>query len=179
MSLGTIWVVAAALLLALEMTTGEFTLASLAIGCALAAGLAGLGFGLPVQAGAAAVVSLLATAVLAPWLRRTLAPAPTPDPVQALVGEEAEVLEAVLPGSAGKVKLNGVVWQATSDTFLPPGTRVLVMEVDGARLRVLPADPNGSATASPERGQQTSRRADTDAVEHPLTRGLEEPPTLL
>jgi membrane protein implicated in regulation of membrane protease activity len=178
MSLGTIWFVAAALLLALEMKTGEFTLASLAIGCVLAAGLAGLGFGLPVQAGAAAVASLLATAVLAPWLRRTLSPAPTPDPVQAMVGEEAEVLEAVLPGRAGKVKLNGVTWQATSDTSLPPGTRVLVMEVDGARLRVLPADPNGSATASPERGPQDSLQATTEVVQPPVIRGREEPPTL-
>jgi membrane protein implicated in regulation of membrane protease activity len=122
------------------MKTGEFTLASLAIGCALAAGLAALGFGFTTQALAASVVAVLATFALAPWLRRTLAPAATPDPVQAMVGEEAEVLEAAAPGRAGKVKLNGVIWQAVAEVTLEPGDRVFVAEVDGARLRVLPVD---------------------------------------
>jgi membrane protein implicated in regulation of membrane protease activity len=177
MSLGTIWIVTAALLLALEMKTGEFTLASLAIGCALAAGLAGLGFGLPAQAVSAALMALVSTAVLAPWLRRTLAPATTPDPVQALVGEEAEVLEAVAPGRAGKVKLNGVVWDALAETAIAPGTRVLVMEVDGARLRVLPADPNGTAAAVRHPEPLADVGPAPEGVDPQAVRHQEEPPT--
>ncbi|MEB3327713.1 MAG: NfeD family protein [Candidatus Sericytochromatia bacterium] len=150
MSPGTLWVVAAAVLFALEMVTGEFTLASLAVGCALAAGAASLGLSLGVQVGTAATASLVATAVLAPWLRRKLAPPCTPDPIQSLVGEEAEVVAVAASGTTGTVRLNGVTWQATADSPLTPGMRVLVMEVNGARLRVLPAEASGAEVATRE-----------------------------
>lgn len=140
MSAATFWILAGAVLLVAEMKTGEFTLASIALACLAAAGVAGLGGSFAVQATVAAVMAVVATAALAPMLRRTLAPPTTADPVQAMVGLDAEVLEAIEPGRHGKVKVNGVVWQAEGDTPLPVGARAMILEVLGARLRVMPQD---------------------------------------
>lgn len=146
MTWAVIWGVAAAALVIGEMFTGEFTLLSIAIGCAAAAILAAAGLGIPFQFGAAIVLAIASVVVLAPWLRRVVAPHHTPDPVESMLGREAEVIEAIEPPGHGKVKLDGVVWQAESDRPVPVGARVMVAEVDGARLRVM-----GSRELLPQR----------------------------
>lgn len=137
MTWALVWGAIAAALVIGEMFTGEFTLLSLGIGCAAAATAAGFSLGFPIQAGAALFFSVFSVFLLAPWLRRVVAPRHTPDPVEAMVGVEAEVIEAISPPAHGKVKLDGVVWQAESDRPLAAGTRVMVAEVLGARLRVM------------------------------------------
>ena len=154
MTWAVIWGLLAAGLVIGEIFTGEFTLLSIAIGCDAAALVAGFGLGFPIQAGAALVFAVASVFVLAPWLRRVVAPRHTPDPVESMVGSEAEVIEAILPPDQGKVKLDGVIWQAEADRELPVGARVMVAEVLGARLRVmgsrdlLPQRPTGAAEAA-------------------------------
>ena len=156
MTWAVIWGVIAAALVIGEMFTGEFTLLSIAIGCAAAALMAALGLSFPFQTGAALALSVLSVFMLAPWLRRVVAPRHTADPVEAMIGTEAEVIEAINPPEQGKVKLDGVVWQAESDRALAVGARVMVAEVMGARLRVmgsrelLPQRPANAAEATPE-----------------------------
>ncbi|MDP1013705.1 NfeD family protein, partial [Klebsiella pneumoniae] len=67
-------------------------------------------------------------------LRRFGSPPPTPTGIQALEGKHALVLEEVGEHS-GQVKLDGEVWTArpydTTEVY-PPGTKVTVMEINGA-----------------------------------------------
>lgn len=137
MTWAVFWGVIAAALVIGEMFTGEFTLLSIAIGCAAAAVMAAFGLAFPFQTAAALLLSVVSVFLLAPWLRRVVAPHHTPDPIEAMIGTEAEVIEAISPPAHGKVKLDGVVWQAESDRELPAGARVMVAEVLGARLRVI------------------------------------------
>lgn len=163
MTWAVIWGVLAAALVIGEMFTGEFTLLSIAIGCGAAALIAALGLGFPLQAAAALVLSVLSVFVLAPWLRRAVAPRHTADPIEAMIGCEAEVIEAIEPPGQGKVKLDGVVWQAESDRPVPAGARVMVAEVMGARLRVmgnrelLPQRPATASEADEQRRLRTQQ----------------------
>jgi membrane protein implicated in regulation of membrane protease activity len=136
-SFSLIWAVVAASLVIGEMFTGEFTLLSLGLGAAAAAIVAATGLGFVPQCAAALVFSVVSLFLMAPWLRRRMTPRHTPDPIEAMIGVECEVIEAIAPPALGKVKLDGVVWGATSDTALPVGARVMITEVDGSRLRVM------------------------------------------
>ena len=89
------------------------------------------------QIAAAIVGSGVGLAGLAPMLRRRLSPQYQPTGIDAIPGSEAMVVEAIEPPLQGKVKLNGVVWQATSNLAIPAGTQVIVTEVEGACLTVL------------------------------------------
>lgn len=149
MTPASLWLVAGTVLLAAELFTGELTLASLALGCLAGAGLAYTGAGLWVQLTAAIVTAIAATIGLAPWLRRKIAPPCTPNPSEALIGTHAEVTEPLLPGQRGTVKLHGVLWQAESVSEAPVGSQVIVLAVEGARLRVLAThllDETGSSS---------------------------------
>lgn len=137
MSLGLLWGVAAVILVVVEMFTLEFTCLSLAIGCLLGAGAAAYDFPIAVQLGAAVVGSVLGVGLLAPNLRRRLAPRDTATGLDALPGTEGIVMEAIHPPEQGKVKVDGVVWQAIANHPIPKGTPVMVTEVDGACLTVL------------------------------------------
>lgn len=139
MTPASLWLLGGAVLLAAEMLTGELTLASLALGCVAGAVLAYTGFGLWVQLTAATVIAVVATIGLAPWIRRKIAPPCTPSPSETLVGAHAEVTAALGPGQQGTVKLHGVLWQAESVSEALVGSQVIVLAVEGARLRVLPA----------------------------------------
>ena len=156
MSLGLLWGVAAVILVVVEMFTMEFTCLSLAIGCLLGAAAAGAGMPVAVQLGAALVGAVLGVGLLAPNLRKRIAPRDTATGLDALPGTEGLVVEAILPPHQGKVKVDGVVWQAIANHPIPKGTPVMVTEVDGACLTVLAEgallskQPTPSAEASTE-----------------------------
>ncbi|MEB3196544.1 MAG: NfeD family protein [Candidatus Sericytochromatia bacterium] len=135
------WALIGTLLVLLELTTGEFTLLTMGLACWAAAAVALAGFSLTAQVAAAVALAGGVTALILPWVRRRLAPPATPTPVQSMIGQPAEVISPIADGRAGKVKLDGVVWRAESDLPLETGRRVLVMEVSGTTLRVLPEEP--------------------------------------
>jgi membrane protein implicated in regulation of membrane protease activity len=134
---GLLWGLAAVALVVVEMFTMEFTCLSLAFGCLMGAGAGALGLPVWAQFAAAIVGAVVGLAGLAPVLRRRLSPAYVATGVDAIPGSEAMVVEAIEPPHQGKVKLNGVVWQATSNLAIPAGTPVIVTEVEGACLTVL------------------------------------------
>jgi membrane-bound serine protease (ClpP class) len=68
-------------------------------------------------------------------IRAQLAPARTG--VQTLVGEGAEVTDAIGP-DGGRVYLNGEYWHAVADEEIPAGEACEVVEVHGLTLRVKP-----------------------------------------
>jgi membrane protein implicated in regulation of membrane protease activity len=136
MSGALVWLVVALGLAGAEVLTGDMSLLMLS-GGALAAAGAGWLLDLPVWADGAvfAIVSIALLVLLRPVLRHRLtAGKGLPDPVEALEGRPALVLESVSHG-AGQIKLDGQVWTARAyndgDVY-QAGEQVTVMRIDGA-----------------------------------------------
>jgi membrane protein implicated in regulation of membrane protease activity len=133
------WMIAAGLLAVGEMATVSFFLGPIAVAAVLAAVVAAVGVGLPVQWIVFIVASLGSLGVLRPIARRHLR---TPPRIRtgtaALVGGPATVIERV-DRSGGCVKIGGEVWTARAydeDDSFEPGVRVSVMKIDGATALV-------------------------------------------
>jgi len=127
------WLVAALLLFVAEMAAPGFWLLSVAVGC-LAAGLVSLvapGVLVPVLSFAAGtLLSLVGIRPRSSGIRTN---------VDALAGKLGIVSERIDPGTGkGRVQVEGEDWRAASimDTALEPGTRVMVVRVEGATLYV-------------------------------------------
>jgi len=131
-----IWLTFALGLAAAEALTGDMFLLMLSGGALAAAGSSWL-FDLPLWADGAVflVVSVLLLFGVRPPLRRKLtAGLGLPEPVRALEGKHALVLDRV-DQHHGQVKLDGEVWTArpyTDDDVYEPGDDVTVMHIDGA-----------------------------------------------
>ena len=129
-----IWLVAAGVLLLIELLTADLLFASLALAALSAMLASGLGAPLLVQGVVFAVVAVLSLALLRPIALRHLRK-PPPDAAtntDALLGREAVVTEAVSK-DAGQVKLAGEIWTARSrDANYPVGSRLVVKAIDGA-----------------------------------------------
>ncbi|BBZ75756.1 membrane protein [Mycolicibacterium anyangense] len=131
-----IWLVLALGLAGAEALTGDMFLLMLSGGALAAAGSSWL-LDLPLWVDGAVflVVSVLLLLLVRPTLRRRLtAGKGLPDPVKALEGKNALVLDRVSQHE-GQVKLDGEVWTARpyndSDVY-EPGDHVTVMHIDGA-----------------------------------------------
>ena len=134
-----VWSLVAAAFAVGEIFTLGFFLGPVALAAGLAAIAAGVGAGVEIQMAifiAASVASLL---VIRPIARRHLrTPAALRTGTAALIGRRAVVVERV-DADHGQVKIGGEVWTARpydeSDVY-EPGTRVDVMEIDGATALV-------------------------------------------
>jgi len=128
------WLLAAGILLVVEMLTVDLLFASLAFSALLAAGAHGLGFGVVVQGvvfGIGAAGSLM---FLRPIALRHLKkkPANQATNIEALIGANAVAL-SVVTQNQGLVKLNGETWSARSNTGqIHEGTQVEVVAIEGA-----------------------------------------------
>ena len=131
-----IWLVFAVGLAAAEVLTGDMFLLMLSGGALAAAGSSWLP-GVPLWADGLVflVVSVLLLVAVRPVLRRRLTVgAGLPEPVKALEGKHALVLDRV-DRHRGQVKLDGEVWTARTfneDDVYEPGDQVTVMHIDGA-----------------------------------------------
>ena len=136
MSVAVIWLIAALGLAAAEALTGDMFLLMLSGGALAAAGANWL-LDLPlwVDGRVFLVVSVLGLAVVRPALRRRLtAGKGLPEPVKALEGRPALVLDQV-SRHHGQIKLDGEVWTARpldDEDVYEPGDQVTVMHIDGA-----------------------------------------------
>ncbi|WP_444960878.1 NfeD family protein [Nocardiopsis sp. M1B1] len=138
-----IWLILAVGLGAVEVFTLTFVLGLLAVAALVAALLGAIG--LPV---AAQIIGFTATAaagiyLVRPIMRRQLRGGPVVrSGAQALVGRSAVVLQEV-GADRGRIKLSGEEWSARcidEDLVIPVGTRVDVMEIDGATAVVYPRE---------------------------------------
>ena len=131
-----IWLVAALALAGAEALTGDLFLLMLSGGALSAAG-ANAVFDGPVWVDGAvfAVVSILLLLLVRPTLRKRFAAGTgLPEPMRALEGKSALVLDRVARHE-GQVKLEGEVWTArpmNDDDVYEPGDHVTVMHIDGA-----------------------------------------------
>jgi membrane-bound serine protease (ClpP class) len=55
-----------------------------------------------------------------------------------LVGETAKTVDMITPYKSGYVRFKGELWQATSDSTIPPNTKVKIIEKDESTLKVGP-----------------------------------------
>jgi membrane protein implicated in regulation of membrane protease activity len=131
-----IWLIAALALAGAEALTGDMFLLMLSGGALVAAGSSWL-LDWPVWADGLVflIVSILLLVGVRPALRRRIqSGAGLPEPVKALEGKSALVLDRVARHE-GQVKLDGEVWTARpyndNDVF-EPGDHVTVVHIDGA-----------------------------------------------
>jgi membrane protein implicated in regulation of membrane protease activity len=133
------WIIAAGALAAGEIFTMGFFLGPIAVAATLAAIVALAGGGLVLQLLVFTVASVGSVAVLRPIAKRHLrTPAQLRTGTAALVGTRALVLEQVT-ADGGSVKIGGEIWTARTydeDAVLEPGSRVEVMQIQGATALV-------------------------------------------
>jgi membrane protein implicated in regulation of membrane protease activity len=133
------WIIAAGALAAGEIFTMGFFLGPIAVAATLAALVALAGGPLALQLLVFTVASVGSVAVLRPIARRHLrTPAQLRTGTAALVGTRALVLEQVT-ADGGSVKIGGEIWTARTydeDAVLEPGSRVEVMQIQGATALV-------------------------------------------
>ena len=134
-----LWLIAAGVLVVAELLTTSLVFAMIAGGATSAAVVAALGGSTPLQVAAFAVVSMVLLLGVRPIARKHLhTPSSIRTGVAALVGAEAEVLQAVT-GRDGRVKLSGEIWSARAydgHSEYAPGESVRVIEISGATALV-------------------------------------------
>jgi membrane protein implicated in regulation of membrane protease activity len=134
-----LWIIAAGVLAVGEMVTLGFFLGPIALAATMAAIVALAGGPVALQWVVFTAVSAGSLLVLRPIARRHMrVPAQLRTGTAALVGATAVVIDRV-DRDGGTVRLAGEVWSARSydeDHAFEPGTRVEVLEIDGATALV-------------------------------------------
>ncbi|RYZ11703.1 MAG: NfeD family protein [Myxococcaceae bacterium] len=134
-----LWLIAAIVLGVLEIKLSGFVTLWLAVGALMASLMAGAGLGLNSQL----FVFTLVSAVLFGASRTIFKNVFMRDAVhlktgvEAMLGQEAVVMEALSDGHGGTVRINGELWMARSLSGpLPEGERVTVEQIEGLKLWV-------------------------------------------
>ena len=136
-----LWIILAVAFLLVEF--GTVTLVSIwfVAGALAALGAYFLGAALWLQVLVFAVFSMLMLLLLRPFLRKFVDPHKVPTNVDAVIGKEAVVTEAIdnLKG-VGAIRLNGLTWSARSEdgSEIPVDTVVQVQAVEGVKAIVKP-----------------------------------------
>ena len=142
MSPALLWFLLAAALVVGEIFTPTFFLGALAVAALGAAAAGFLGASLLVQVLTFAVAAGIGTALARPLAERYLHSGvrSLPTNVAALIGAEARVTESIDRDRMGRVKVRGDDWRAVSEdgSAIEAGARVIVTEVDGTTLHVVP-----------------------------------------
>lgn len=132
-----VWLVAVVAFLLLEAVTTALVSVWFAIGAAAALIVSFFNNLVVVQFVVFALVSAAALAIMVPLLAKYRGKnAPVTNGARLSVGKRGIVLQAILPGEIGRVRVDGLDWQARADTALPEGSRIEVADVDGGVLVV-------------------------------------------
>ena len=83
-------------------------------------------------------VSIAAFAVTRPLVKKRMTARRVPTNADINVGRKAQVLVEVTPDVTGRVRLDGVDWNARSEQTIPAGSLCVVLSVDGATLTLRP-----------------------------------------
>lgn len=82
------------------------------------------------------VVSILSAVFSRPFVNKLMKKPSRPANVDALINQEAVVLEEIKPTKFGRVKIEGEEWLAESSEEIQKAARVKIIEVKGVRLVV-------------------------------------------
>ncbi|WP_274363195.1 NfeD family protein [Paenibacillus thermotolerans] len=133
-----LWLTLAALFVLIELQTGTFYFVLLAVAAIFSMSSDLLGLPFLIQCFTFTVVTLLMYVFLLPLLRKTIpsSKALVQQTTDKLLGHEAFVIQDIIPGEVGMVKINGEVWSAISDEFICMGEKVKIIEVRVTKLFV-------------------------------------------
>lgn len=136
-----LWIIAAAVLIIIELFSGMVATFCLAIGCVFACFAALFGAGIGVQLLALALGTVLAFMLIPPLVkkhRKPSDPIPGASNMDALIGRTGKVVEAIHPGEMGRVKIDGDNWQAVAPNggWYEKGSTVRVTGYDSIILSV-------------------------------------------
>lgn len=154
-----LWLIAAIVLGALEIKLSGFVTLWFAVGALMASLIAGAGVGLD---GQLVMFTLVSTALFA--ASRTLFKnvfmrdaVHLKTGIEAMLGQEAVVMEALSDPHGGTVRINGELWMARSLSGpLPEGERVTVEQIEGLKLWVRrPSASHEVSLHQPQRKKET------------------------
>lgn len=137
------WLIAAGIFFVIEIMTVGFLLFWFGIGALIALVVSLFTGNLYIQS----VVFLVSSSILIiftkPLVKKFIKINDTiPTNVKSIVGKTGIVVENITDGNnLGKVKVNGELWSAVSDTDIPKGTKIEVLKVNGVKLTVKPVKP--------------------------------------
>lgn len=133
-----LWLVAIVAFIAVEAATTALVSVWFAVGAAAAMLTSFFTESFGIQLLVFAVVSGITLAFMIPSLaqRRGEHRAPVTNGSPLTIGKQGVVLVEIVPGALGRVRVDGLDWQARSDTPLPKDARCKVVSVDGAILIV-------------------------------------------
>lgn len=131
------WLIAAIVLFVVEMTTpGAFYFACLGLGALTASLAAYLQAPLWVSWLAFFGCSVLFVLIARPIAKKMMDGESRPSNIDELVGQEALVIERIVPYKGGQIKVKGEIWRAESTQEIPVDSLVEIIKVEGARLIV-------------------------------------------
>ena len=143
MGLWIVWLIVAAVLGGIEIMTMTLAFGLVAFGALVAAGAGAAGGNLAVQFGAFAVASAAGLGVARPFAMRHIRHPPLlKTGTAALVGRIGYVLEEVTE-HGGRVRIGGEEWSARpydETLVIPAGTKVDVLQIEGASALVYPRE---------------------------------------
>ena len=135
-----LWLVAVVAFIMVEAATTALVSVWFAVGAAAAMLVSFFDVGFGWQMLVFAVVSAITLGLMLPRLiaRRGAHRAPVTNGSPLTIGKQGVVLTAIEPGLPGRVRVDGLDWQAKAGVALAPDTRIVVNAVDGAILIVSP-----------------------------------------
>jgi membrane protein implicated in regulation of membrane protease activity len=143
MDMWVIWLIAAVLLVVVEVFTLTAAVGLLGGAALITALAAALGLPVPLQFVVFAGSSVAGVVLLSPIARRHMsARYGVPDGVDALLGKPGYVVQEVT-GRDGRVRIGGEEWSARAmddSVVIPAGTAVDVLQIDGATAVVYPRE---------------------------------------
>jgi membrane protein implicated in regulation of membrane protease activity len=143
MSTWIIWLIVAAVLGVVEIATTTLAFGLVGLAALIAAGAGFLGGNAAVQFGAFVLASALGLGVARPFAMRHIRHPPLlRTGTAALVGRTGYVLEEV-SNHGGRVRIGGEEWSARpydETLVIPVGTKVDVMQIEGASALVYPRE---------------------------------------
>lgn len=149
MSVDTLfWLIAVIAFVVIEASTTALVSIWFAVGATAALISSFFTQSLSVEAAVFAIVSAIALIAMVPTLakRRKERKAPVTNGSPLTIGKQGIVLVDIKPGYLGRVRVDGLDWQARAEAPMPQGTPCRVTEVDGAVLIVCPVTAD-TATA--------------------------------
>lgn len=133
-----LWLIAVIVFVAAEAATTALISIWFAVGAAVALIVSLFTASLPLQFLVFALVSAVTLAIMVPMLasRRKGKKTPVTNGPALSVGKRGVVLQAILPGEIGRVRVDGLDWQARASEALPQGSRCQVLSAEGNVLTV-------------------------------------------
>ena len=135
------WVVLAAALIIIEISTTQLVCIWFAVGALLAAFVAFVGAPLTIQLVVFLVFSVVAFWVGRPLLIEKIMPGKLESNTERMIGQTGVVLEEIGGvADAGRIEVSGLYWAAKSEDGTPisVGSRVLTLRLEGVTMIVKP-----------------------------------------